>query len=367
MNIAMVSPYSWAHPGGVNNHITGLASQMSKRGHSVSVVAPDHGEAPEGARLVSAGRSIPVLANGSVSRLALLPGAGKRVKREIGRGDYDVVHVHEPLVPLVSTSAVTGARSRVVGTFHAAAEGRSLTYLLGRFLFGRVDRRLDSRIAVSKSAESVASRYFPGDYHLVPNGVDLNLFSPKHQRPEEFPEGVPVVLFVGRDEPRKGLSVLLEAFERLSHEVPECHLVLVGPRLNEKRLTGKLSPAVASRIKASGFVSNRELAGFYRAADVFCAPALGGESFGVVLIEAMACGTPVVASDIPGYRDVLESTGGGLLFERASVEGLSEALKRVLNDARLRERLTSRALAGVTRFSWDNLAERIESIYRGAI
>ena len=365
MKIAMVSPYSWAHPGGVNNHILGTAREMRARGHRVTVVAPDSGAVPDGVAFTTAGRSIPVPANGSVAHIAVLPPTPSRLRRALGSGGFDVVHVHEPLVPLVSVCAVRAAQSRVVGTFHASSEGRSTTYALARLALKRVHARIDHCIAVSEPARQLANSYFEGEYDILPNGVDLDRFAPGLPRPERMPAAdVPVVLFVGRNERRKGLGLLLEAFDEVLDAAPDAALVVVGEGYSDADLRG-----APGRVRAAtsvlGFVSNEELPAYYGAADVFCSPALGGESFGIVLIEAMASGTPVVASDIPGYRYVLEKSRGGCLFGSGDRHGLASALTGLLLDADLRERLSKAGLAGVTQFSWRVLADRLEEIYSG--
>lgn len=364
MNIAIVSPYSWAHPGGVNNHIEGLTRQLLSRGHEVTIVAPDEGRPVEGAAFISAGRSLPVPANGSVARLALLPPTGRRVRRAVTSGRFDVVHVHEPLVPAVSTSAALAARCRVVGTFHAAGDGGSAAYWLGKTLLGRVAGSLDCRVAVSEPARALASRYLPGEYEIVPNGVDIGRFSPRSAVEEKTDAG-PEILFVGRNERRKGLSVLLESFPSVCEAVPGCRLKVIGSGFTAEGVRAALPVSLRERVEVPGFVGNDELPEHYASADVFCAPALGGESFGVVLIESMASGTPVVASDIPGYRAVVDQAGGGVLFEKGNPADLSRALIEVLTDDMLRGELEERGLGGMRQFSWEVLAPRLERIYSG--
>jgi phosphatidylinositol alpha-mannosyltransferase len=362
----MVSPYSWAHPGGVNSHVRGVAAEMMRRGHTVTIVAPDGGEDVPGARFESAGRSAPVPANSSVAWLALVPGTGAKVRRTLQGGAFDVVHVHEPLVPLVSTSAVRASDCRVVGTFHAAGEGRALVYRLANIFYSDVHRRLDHLIAVSESARSLASSYFPGDYELIPNGIDIDRFKVAAVRKEErWRASGPVVLFVGRNEKRKGLAVLLRAVPILMEEVPDCRLVLVGEGLKEAVVLRGFDASLRGQISVVGYVGNEELPAYYGAADIFCAPALGGESFGIVLLEAMACGTPVVASDIQGYRDVLEQTGGGRLFGAGDAESLARALAMLLKDDGLRGELSRKGRAEAEKFSWRIIGDRLEACYLG--
>lgn len=363
MKVALVSPYSWAYPGGVNNHISGLAGRLTARGHSVTILAPEAaGRFAEG-RLVDAGRSVPVPANGSVARLALAPGTSGRVRRAIGRGRFDVVHVHEPMVPMVSLAAVRAADCRVVATFHSAGDGPSVLYRLAAALIPGVPGGLDIRIAVSEAARQQAARYLPGDYLVVPNGVDVGKFSgaPRTGRGD----GAPELLFVGRNEPRKGLSVLLDAFPEVCRRVPGARLKIIGSGITRASIAEAVAPPLRDRVTVLGFVANEELPGHYAAADVFCAPALGGESFGIVLVEAMAAGTPVVASDIPGYRAVVEQAGGGVLFRAGNSSDLAGKLAALLADAGRREMLAEEASRGVGRFSWEAVTPRIESVYRG--
>ncbi|MBN1288203.1 MAG: glycosyltransferase family 4 protein [Actinobacteria bacterium] len=375
MRIAIVSPYSWKHPGGVNNHIRGLSGQLIKLGHEVAVMAPDGSGKADGASVVetrwgdcpvfSAGRSFAIPANGSIANLALVPGTGRRVRAFLREGRFDVVHVHEPLVPLVSTAALGGTGYRLVATFHAASEGQDLLYRVARLRYGRLFENIDCRVAVSLSAKKVIAGYFPGEYRIVPNGVEESRFSGfVGTGKKELWRNETLILFVGRDEPRKGLPVLLEAFETVVKKMPGCRLLLAGSSIEEERVFPKLSPELRRKVTVLGHVSDEELPAYYAMSDVFCAPALGGESFGIILLEAMAAGTPVVASDIDGYRDVVESTGGGILFENGNARHLSCKLMEVLADREFRGRLASDGRNGVKRYSWDRVALEIESCYR---
>lgn len=363
MKVAIASPYSWAHPGGVNTHVEGLARQLVGRGHDVTIIAPDEGTEVQGVGFLSAGKSVPVPANGSIARLALLPGTSGRVKKALASGGYDVVHVHEPLVPSVSTAAVLGSQCRVVGTFHAAGEGGSLAYWLGKNLLGRVANRLDSRIAVSEPARALASRYLRGDYEIVPNGVEVARFKDAGAAADTSDGSE--ILFVGRNEPRKGLAVLLEAFPLVCESLDDCRLKVIGSGFTFGSVSASLPSDLHNRLEVLGFVGNDELPSHYAGARVFCAPALGGESFGIVLVEAMASGTPVVTSDIPGYSAVIQQARGGMVFKSGDARDLARVLVEVLSDDALREDLRQKGLAGVDQFSWEVLAPRIERIYAG--
>ncbi|PKQ28833.1 MAG: hypothetical protein CVT63_00760 [Candidatus Anoxymicrobium japonicum] len=362
MKIAIVSPYSWAYPGGVNNHIEGLARQMAVRGHEVVVIAPDEGTAVDGARFISAGRSLALRANGSIAHVAVAPGTRRRVCQALLSESFDVAHVHEPLVPMVSTSAVRAARCKVGGTFHAGRESASIAYRLGSALFRRRIERLDFRIAVSEPARLTASRYMPGEYEIVPNGVDMSRFNPRTDVAKSR-GGDREILFIGRNEPRKGLDTLLEAFPLICDEVPTCRLSVIGAGFTSEGVRRSLPHGLRDRVTVLGYVNNEELQAHYASSDIFCSPAHGGESFGIVLIESMASGTPVVASDIPGYSEVVKQAPGGLLFKNGDSRDLARVTVNILQDDALRAKLREAGLEGVRQFSWERLAERLERIY----
>ncbi len=347
----------------MKNHIKGLAREMIRKGHSVSVYAPDSGDTPEGIGFISAGFSVPVPANRSIARVCLSPLVLSRTRKVLCLGGFDVVHVHEPFVPLVSVSAVLYSEARTIGTFHASAEGDVAFYRLAQFFLKGIYRKVDYFTAVSTPASELANRYFPGNYEIVPNGVDTDFFKPVERRPDGYPlDESPVILFVGRAEPRKGINILLESFSMLLSKIPECKLVIVGEGHSRKKyLTSYRLPD--SSLIVTGFVLDEDLPAYYSSADVFCAPALGGESFGLVLLEAMACGTPVVASDIPGYREVIKSTGGGILFKTGDAESLSGALADILLKDELRSALKVSGLERVKAFAWSSIATRVERIY----
>ncbi|MDD5448188.1 MAG: glycosyltransferase family 4 protein [Actinomycetota bacterium] len=363
MKIAIVSPYSWAYPGGVNSHVRGLASEMQRRGHEITVIAPElSGEIPM-VSTVDAGRSVPIPANGSIAHIALSPAAGKLVRKVVRESSFEILHVHEPFVPLLCRTAVLAATCGVVATFHAAGSKRSFPRLLARATSASVFKKIDGLIAVSPSAKSTAMSTFGGDYKLIPNGVDTKLFCREGTHASLASPGDSVILFVGRDEPRKGLGVLLRAFELLLDEIPHAKLALVGPGLSRPRVLGSLPPRVRDGLICVGEVGSDELPTYYRAADIFCAPSIASESFGIILVEAMACGTPVIASDIPGYRYVVEVAGGGFLFPPGNAEELAATLARLLTDEDARKRVTASALEGVGRFSWERVGEEIEKCY----
>ncbi len=353
MRVALVCPYDWGRPGGVRTHVAGLAAELRSRGHAVDIIAAGDPSASSPG-LVLVGRATPVRANGSVARVTLWPAAWHRTRRAIRAGDYDIVHVHEPAVPLVARAAARFGTGPVVATFHMYSPTARAYRVLGP-LVRRPLRALASGIAVSSAAQECASRVYPVQ-EVIPNGVQLH--SGIRPRRMEQPGRI---LFVGRHEPRKGLAVLLDAFASLP---PDVHLDLVGVEPGE--IADGAAEGGSPRIVAHGRIDDARLAALLHEADVLCAPSLKGESFGLVLVEAMAAGIPVVASEIPGYREVLDSRSGRLV-PPGDAPALAAALREMLSDAVLRERLGGGARRAAKSFDWTVVCDRIEQHYRRAL
>ncbi len=343
MRVALVCPYSWSVPGGVQSHVAGLAGELRRRGHDADVLAPADAPAPG---VVALGRSVPIPDNGSVQRVALSPAAIARTARALRRGRYDVVHLHEPMLPAACLTALALRPAPLVGTFHMVARARRW-YRVFAPLCRRALARLDVRIAVSEAARRYVAASCPGGYAIVPNGV-----ARPDAAPARAPGGPPRVLFVGRPEPRKGLPVLLEAFASVDGGA---RLELVGP-----------AGDFGERVTAHGRVDDARRTELLRRATVLCAPSLGAESFGVVLVEAMAAGVPVVASDLPAYRDVLPEACG-LLVPPGDPRALASALRRVLADRGLRTRMAAAGPAAAARYDWQRVGSRILELYEEAI
>jgi phosphatidyl-myo-inositol alpha-mannosyltransferase len=375
MRIALVSPYSWTYSGGVNRHVEALAEQFMARGYHVRVLAPwdppdaisrrlhrsdpELREAPD--YLIPLGRTLGIGANGAVSNLSVFPEGPISLRRELRAGDYDVVHVHEPLAPVVGWDAMVFRGAPVVGTFHAystkAFPNHAATLLGARRRFNQ----LAARIAVSEAAAWTGRRWFGGDYVVVPNGVDVE-GAPRGPKP---PSDQLRLLFVGRAEERKGLPVLLAAFQALVEHVPS-RLTVVGadPAEISRRVA---DPELMSHIDVLGKVSDSVLWRQLGEADILCAPSLTGESFGMVLIEAMAAGTPVIASKIAGYSDVVTNGVDGILVPPADPQALGEELQLLAHEP---ERLVAMGEAGrrsAERYAWPRIADEITEVYERAI
>lgn len=346
MRVGLVCPYSVSWPGGVQTHVLGLADELVRRGHVVRVLAPCDGVPPT--QLVDpAGRSMPVPANGSVARLALGPRTWRAVSQWLGRRHLDVVHVHEPFSPLVSMVATAVSDAPIVGTFHAAAQ-RWWPYELAGSLLARVGERLSVRTAVSDAAEALAKQHFPGTYLRTPNAIDVSRIAETEPAAD-----APAVLFVGRNEPRKGAAVMVEAARAIDAEVG-----ILGGGYEGSSLVAGAPP----NVRFLGPLGDQRKAALLRGTRVFCAPSLAGESFGFVVLEAMAAGTAVVASDIPGYAGVLGDAGR--LVRPGDAAALAAAVSDMLEDPGT---LSALAFLRAEEFSWERVAGRVEEAYELAM
>ena len=364
MKIALVSPYDWAHIGGVNNHILSLSNQFVQRGHRTTILAPSSkpAEEVEGDNLVLIGQPVPLPLSGSWARVSLSFHRNRQIKRLLDDEEFDVVHMHEPLFPVPPVAALRFSKALNVGTFHAYAR-RSRGYRGFRPLLKRWYGNLHGKIAVSKPAAELVARYYPGDFKIIPNGIDLAHFSADALPFERFMDGKLNILFVGRMEMRKGLRFLLAAFARLKWEYPQLRLIVVGPGRLDAASERILGERYVEDVEVIGGVPYDDLPRYYRTADIFCSPATGGESFGIVLLEAMAAGTPVLASNIPGYAGVVDNGETGLLFEPKDEVSLANAIVSLMQQPELRARMATKGRVHVQRFSWDRVASEVLSYY----
>ena len=371
MRIAIVTPYSWTYAGGVNRHVAALAEALVGRGHEVRVLAPWdppgrlsralHRAAPDTPErpdyLIPLGRTLGFGANGAVSNLSVFPVGVTTMRRELHSGRFDIVHVHEPAAPVLSWDACSFAGAPVVGTFHAYSTKPMPNRIANLLGARRKFNQLHARIAVSEAAAWTGRRWFGGEYRVIPNGVDLDA-PPVAPKP---PSRELRVLFVGRPEERKGLPVLLQAFQGLAEHVPT-RLTVIGADGNgvQRYLD---DPDAESHIEALGRVGGDELWRRLHEADVLCAPSLAGESFGMVLMEAFAAGTPVVASAIAGYSDVVTDGADGVLVPPADPQRLAEELQRMYLEPARREAMGRAARAKAGRYAWPRVAEQVEEVY----
>lgn len=361
MKVGIVCPYAWDVPGGVRSHIHDLALTLRDQGHSANVLAPveDPRELPEW--VTDGGRPIAVPYNGSVARLSFGVKAAARVRAWIRAHDFDVVHIHEPLAPSLSVLTCWSARGPLVATWHSSL-GRSRVLAAGYGIAQTAAEKVRGHIAVSEDARRTLVANVGGDAVLIPNGVRVTDFSEGPRSDVITRDGLAVV-FLGRtDEPRKGLAVLLRAWPEVMAEHADAHLYVLGPGEIEKdvySLLGEFAPSVSF----VGRVDDASKAAALREATIYCAPHTGGESFGIVLAEAMAAGAPVVASDLPAFTRVLEGGASGQLFPAGDSDALAHALNRLLGDAELRERLASAARTRVKDFDWSTVIGEVLAVY----
>jgi phosphatidyl-myo-inositol alpha-mannosyltransferase len=360
MRIGMVCPYSFDVPGGVQSHVLQLAEVMRDRGQDVSVLAPSspHVQLPD--YVVSAGRAVPIPYNGSVARLQISPAVSGKIRRWLADGDFDVLHLHEPNAPSVSMWALRIAEGPIVATFHTSTTKSRMLSMFGGLL-QPMHEKIIGRIAVSDLARRWQMEALGSDAVEIPNGVDVGAIASAPLL-DGYPRPAKTVLFLGRyDEPRKGMAVLIDALPSLVERFPGVQVLIVG-RGNEDELRDKAG-GLAGHLRFLGLVDDATKASAMRSADVYCAPNLGGESFGIVLVEAMAAGTPVVASDLHAFRRVLCDGEAGRLVAVEDSAALAEGLIAVLEDESLAKRYVATGADAVRRYDWPVVANQIMRVY----
>lgn len=361
MKIGLVCPYAWDAPGGVRTHVADLAQTLMGRGHEVSVLAPVEGDGPLPDWVVDGGRPVAVPYNGSVARVNFGPKAARAVRRWIRDGDFDVLHVHEPLAPGLSLLACWAARGPLVATWHSSHE-RSRILSAGYYVAHTAIEKVRGCIAVSEDARYTLVAHVGSDAVLIPNGVRVSAFIGDERLPDVDPQR-PSMLFLGRiDEPRKGLHVLAEALPAIMGQVPDLQVLIAGPGDEEEALAS-LPSSVRGNARFLGLISDEDKARALRSVDLYVAPHTGGESFGIVLIEAMAAGAPVVASDLPAFRRVLQDGRSGRLFANEDAASLAEATIALLADPGGRGALVAAGRERVVDFDWETVVDDVLAVY----
>jgi phosphatidylinositol alpha-mannosyltransferase len=363
LKIGIVSPYGYPHPGGVNEHVRFSYEAMRRLGHDVWIITSKYGKERENeGHIIRLGTGWAFPANGSVGRVTLGWRFKQQARELLDAERFDILHFHEPFVPFLSPTILEASRTVNIGTFHAFG-GFSPSYWFGRRFAGDLASRLHGRIAVSGAARHFISRYFPGEYRIIPNGVDLDRFA-EAEPYEELRDGTLNILFLGRLEERKGFIYLLKAYHRLRKRHVDARLLVVGagPKLREyKRYVGL---RVIRDVEILGRVTDEQKVRYFASADIYCAPNTGQESFGIVLLEAMAAGVPIVASDIHGFKRVVERNVQGLLVEPRNPRALAAALYTLATDADLRHRMGDAGRERAPEYSWDRVTERVIEFYR---
>jgi phosphatidyl-myo-inositol alpha-mannosyltransferase len=365
VKVGLVCPYTWDVPGGVQEHIMGLAEALIDLGHQVSVISPADDDAPLPDYVVPAGRAVPVPYNGSVARLAFGFLSASRVRRWLKEGSFDVLHVHEPAAPSLSLLACWVADGPIVATVHTAIPHSRAMHAAEPILQSALEK-ISGRIAVSEAARTTLVEHFGGDAVLIPNGVSVRKLEKADPLPG-WPGDGGALGFLGRmDEPRKGFAILLRAFEILAAERPGLRLLVAGHGDADEALAR--TPAwLRDRIVMLGQVSDADKVRVYHSVDVFCAPNTGGESFGIVLAEAMAAGAPIVASDLDAFRQVLRRGQAGLLFPTGNAAELAAAAGHMLDQPELRAGLSAAASAAVRDYDWPVVARDVVRVYEAVV
>ncbi|MDQ6672266.1 MAG: glycosyltransferase family 4 protein [Chloroflexota bacterium] len=369
VKLALVSPYDFAYPGGVTEHVANLAEQFLARGHEVHVVAPSSDDEAEpvfsfDAPVHRIGRVVSIPANGSVARITLSLRSYLQAKRLLQEQQFDLIHLHEPMMPALPLTVLRHSNTTNVGTFHAF-RNTPLTYFYSKPILRPFFRKLHGHITVSSAALEFVGEYFPADYRLIPNGIEFDRFHRRYPRMPNLDDGRPTVLFVGRLEKRKGLKFLLRAWPKVLERKANARLVVVG---RGRPLEGYRRFAVRQGwspddVTFAGYVPSEDLPRYYQSCDVFCAPNTGQESFGIVLLEAMAAGAPIVASDIPGYRDVVSDGVEGLLVEPENPGALADAVCRLLGNPELRANMRRAGQEKAQQYDWPRVASQVLDYY----
>jgi len=375
MKIALVSPYDFAYPGGVTNHISCLEHQLTLMGHEVKVIAPASRVVPDfGDKFIPIGKPRPIPTSGSICRITISLHLAPTIKAVLDRENFDIIHLHEPFMPMLCSAVLRFSHTTNVGTFHAFQ--RSVGYLghpwsgynfgrpISTIILNRRARKLHGKIAVSKPAMEFASKYIPGDYAIIPNGIDLAHFSPDVSPIDEFCDGKLNILFVGRLESRKGLNYLIKAYKWVKEEFSNSRLIIVGPGTRLRRKYERQVKRTGLKdVVFVGYAPYAELPRYYKTADIFCSPATGRESFGIALLEAMAIGKPIVASNIDGYASLVTHGVEGLLVPPKNEKALAEALISLMADESLRQQMEARERLTAKGYDWKHIAQRVLDYY----
>jgi phosphatidyl-myo-inositol alpha-mannosyltransferase len=363
LSIGLVCPYGWDTPGGVQNHVRDLAEFLISAGHKVSVLAPAIDESQLPAYVVNAGKPISIPYNGAVARILFGPKAFAHVRQWIAAGDFDILHLHEPAIPSISLLACWAAEGPMVGTFHAAAKHQKVIYAIGPILEPAIEK-LSARIAVSEAARLTLTNHLETNAVVIPNGIYAKRYA--NGAPQERWSGN-TIGFIGRfEEPRKGLQVLLDALPIIARFAPDVRVLVAGPG-DPKEVEESIDPQLRHRFEFLGRISEEEKADLISSVALYVAPNTGGESFGIILAEALAGGACVVASDIPAFESLLGGGEFGALFESENSAELAKVVIDLLRDSDKRSALARNGKVHAQIFDWDVVAEQIFSIYEMAL
>jgi phosphatidylinositol alpha-mannosyltransferase len=362
--IAIVTPYYYPLFGGVQEYVYHLKKEYKKLGYFVRIITASFGrkKSKDESEVLRFGRGFPFLINGSTGRIVLMAGRN-RIKEALDKYNFDIIHFQEPFVPFLSHRIIKYSKAVNIATFHANFDS-NLYYRIGTNFLTPLWDKLQGRIAVSPSAMSSVRKYFKGDLEIIPNGVDTRRFTPKNPKIRKYDDGKINILFTGRIEKRKGLPYLLQAYARLKPKYGNIRLIIVGRGPLLRELQGFVRKNHLQDVHFEGFVPVKDLPFYYSTAAIYCSPALFGESFGIVLLEAMASAVPVVAFNISGYNDVVSNMDDGLLANPRDVHDLYEKLELLIKHPEMRKELGRRGLEKARRFTWEKIALRNINYYK---
>ena len=355
----MVSDAYYPHPGGVSEHLHHLSQSLRKLGHRVVILTASYGKNNHYPDVIRVGRMMLLPGNLATITLTFDKKLPILVRNFFRKNRFDIVHTHGPLVPNLPFLALHYSKSKNFATFHTAFTNFNW-YAVAKLFFKKEFKRIDGLICVSEYAREVLYPHFPGNYRIIPNGIDVKRFNPKLPPVSEISSPNPKILFVGRLDPRKGVDHLLDAFPLIKREIPDVELIVVGSGPSAEQYKRK----AGSGVKFVGFVSAEMLPRYYVSCDLYCSPAIGGETFGIVLLEAMAAGTPVVASKISGYDRVVKDGFNGIFMDPKDPQDMAQAIIKVLKNKDLKKRLSLSGRKFSLRYSWDNVAKEVEELYR---
>lgn len=367
MKILLVSDTFYPHVGGVSEHMFNLWKCLKSMGNEVRILAPSFGrnEPYDDPDFIRIGRAFKFPINKSISVIAVGFSISRQVKEYLDQQNFDIVHIHGPLSPVLQYFALKFSRTTNVITYHCAQES-SLGYLLAEPILEQYDRKLHGRIAVSSVARDSVARYFQADYKIIPNGIDTSRFNPANRPLPELNGNGPRILFLGRFEPRKGLKYLLQAHSCVVKKFPEAKLIIAGQGILGKYYRMYIIDHIKSNTIVLDNVANDILPRLYASCDIFCSPATGAESFGIVLLEAMASGRPIVATDIPGYRQVMSDGQEGLMCRPCDHESLADALVNMIADPQRRREMGCKGREKSSAFDWRIITGKIYDYYQDA-
>jgi phosphatidylinositol alpha-mannosyltransferase len=367
MKIALVSPYDFSHPGGVGRHISSLYLHFTRMGHQVKVIAPASREIKDfGDNFIRIGRPFPIPASDSVIRIPLSLHLAPAIKKTMAEEKFDIVHLHEPFMPMLCSATLRFSNTVNVGTFHAAQgkPGYNWGRPISTWMLSRRARKLHGHIAVSKPAMDYVRQFVPGDYAIIPNGVDLEHFRPDVPLINDFCDGKLNIVFMGRLEFRKGINYLLKAFLDVKQQMPNTRLIICGPGTRlRKRYETWVKDVRLQDVVFTGMVNYEQQPSYYRTADIFCAPATSRESFGLILLEAMATGRPIVATNIEGFASVVTDGEEGLLVPPMTVQPLADAILTLLKDKERRLQMGQKGIVTARKYSWEDVSKRVLEYY----